>query len=402
MDSTRYRKTYSVTRTQPREVETGGGDGPPTGPAGGVLTGNYPDPGLAEGIQIVEAQFQAYTEAKSSPAIVGNVLTIDCSVANIVDVAHTSNITSISITNAPVAGQSFSLTLIFTQGISGGSTITWSGVTIKWPAGTAPTFVTTGGAINVVSLMTEDGGSTWLGFGSNVTSPFGVRPSRSAAQLWYQCKASPIPNDGAGGSQDLTLAGGSPALLKAGVSIYRTGDTYDNAILLAASTSWARASGAQIALTGTSCYAACWFKALNALGATNPFLFGFTTSLPQIHFGMRLVNDAGGNFSLQGLIAAGVTTPVSPVAVGVGVWHLGVVTYDGSVLRVYLDGILAGSASYVSTINFAVSGGFWNLGNVDGNFVPSACALVSEAWADNGVPAEATIAGWYRASLLVG
>ena len=107
--------------------------------------------------------FQGYSENMSSPGIVGGMIIIDCHY-NIANIAHSLNITAVSFTNLPAAGQSFSLTLIFTQSSGGTATIAWTGPTIKWAGGTIPTFITTGYAVNIVSLMTTDGGVTWFGF----------------------------------------------------------------------------------------------------------------------------------------------------------------------------------------------------------------------------------------------
>jgi hypothetical protein len=60
------------------------------------------------------------------------------------------------------AGVRQEIYLILRQDATGGRTITWpSG--IKWSGGTAPTFVTTAGTVTLVSLMSDDGGTTLIG-----------------------------------------------------------------------------------------------------------------------------------------------------------------------------------------------------------------------------------------------
>lgn len=72
----------------------------------------------------------------------------------------TGNVTITAINNPPAAGGTLSLQI--TQDGTGSRTITWPSA-VKWPSGTAPTLSTAAGAIDVVSLITFDGGTTWRG-----------------------------------------------------------------------------------------------------------------------------------------------------------------------------------------------------------------------------------------------
>ena len=76
----------------------------------------------------------------------------------------TLNATSaLTFSTVPATG-SASMTLIITQGATGGPfTITWPTGT-KWPGGSAPVLSTAAGAVDIIVLTTPDGGTTWYGF----------------------------------------------------------------------------------------------------------------------------------------------------------------------------------------------------------------------------------------------
>lgn len=61
------------------------------------------------------------------------------------------------------SGRAHSLTLIITQGTGGSRTITWPS-SVKWDGGTAPTLSTAVGAVDVVTLITRNQGTTWYAF----------------------------------------------------------------------------------------------------------------------------------------------------------------------------------------------------------------------------------------------
>jgi len=65
---------------------------------------------------------------------------------------------TISFSNVPVTGQFVFVVLEITNG--GSQTISWPG-TIKWPGGTAP--VLTASGVDLITLYTRDGGTTWRG-----------------------------------------------------------------------------------------------------------------------------------------------------------------------------------------------------------------------------------------------
>ena len=107
-------------------------------------------------------ELQAYSETVATPAIASNVLTLDLSTANVFNVTHNANITTLTISNPPASGKAGSFTLILTQDATGGRTITFPAA-VKWSGGTAPTLSTTLNKKNILVFFTVDAGTTWFG-----------------------------------------------------------------------------------------------------------------------------------------------------------------------------------------------------------------------------------------------
>jgi hypothetical protein len=74
----------------------------------------------------------------------------------------TGNVT-FSFSNVPSSGIAVAVTIELIQGGSGSYTVTWPG-TVLWSNNVAPVLTTTVGKRDVVTLVTRDGGTTWLGF----------------------------------------------------------------------------------------------------------------------------------------------------------------------------------------------------------------------------------------------
>lgn len=72
----------------------------------------------------------------------------------------TGNTTITAINNPPANGGT--LSLLITQDGSGGHTLAFP-ASVKWTGGTDPTITATASAIDLVSLITFDGGTTWYG-----------------------------------------------------------------------------------------------------------------------------------------------------------------------------------------------------------------------------------------------
>lgn len=91
-----------------------------------------------------------------------NTTTLDLETGNSFDTTLTES-TTIAITNPPASGLRGEIVIdIIQDGAGGAFTVTWP-ASVKWPSGTAPTITVTNNAIDVVTLRTRDGGTTWLG-----------------------------------------------------------------------------------------------------------------------------------------------------------------------------------------------------------------------------------------------
>lgn len=101
-------------------------------------------------------EFRNFEEAAAS-------IVVNCAAAATAVYVLTGNISSVSFTNIPTSPFSYAITLILIQDSTGGRTIDWPSE-IKWPGGSAPTLTTTADKIDVVTLLTYDGGASWLGF----------------------------------------------------------------------------------------------------------------------------------------------------------------------------------------------------------------------------------------------
>lgn len=101
-------------------------------------------------------------ETKTAPTISGGTLTLNCSAGNVFSVSLNANITTLTFTNVPTSGTSYSLTLSFTADGSA-RTITW-GASVLWPNGAAPTLTSTNGKVDTFVLYTFNAGTTWYAF----------------------------------------------------------------------------------------------------------------------------------------------------------------------------------------------------------------------------------------------
>ena len=75
----------------------------------------------------------------------------------------TANITSLSFTNFPTGTRTGTHVIVFIQGGAGGFTVGWDAA-ILWPGASAPTITATAGAIDVLTFLTTDAGTSVLGF----------------------------------------------------------------------------------------------------------------------------------------------------------------------------------------------------------------------------------------------
>jgi hypothetical protein len=106
----------------------------------------------------------AYSESRTAVTAAATTA-LDFSSSNNFVVTMNASITTLTKSGVPATGRVYSATLILVQDATGSRTVNWAGLgTVKWASGTAPTLTTTGTKIDVITLMTYDGGTTWLGF----------------------------------------------------------------------------------------------------------------------------------------------------------------------------------------------------------------------------------------------
>jgi hypothetical protein len=101
-----------------------------------------------------------YTEHEVANTAATGSYSLDCGAANFFDLTLTGNIT-IAPTNVPPATRMWAGTIAAKQDATGTRTITWPAGS-KYPGGVAPPATTTANALDIWSLMTYDGGTSWI------------------------------------------------------------------------------------------------------------------------------------------------------------------------------------------------------------------------------------------------
>lgn len=107
-------------------------------------------------------ELKDYSETISTVSSSSGSLTLDIENGNVFDVTLTENITTLTINNPPVSGKACYITLILKQDATGGRTVTFP-ASVNWSGGTAPTLSTDPNAVDVLKLLTTDGGTSWYG-----------------------------------------------------------------------------------------------------------------------------------------------------------------------------------------------------------------------------------------------
>jgi hypothetical protein len=101
-----------------------------------------------------------YTEHEVANTAATGSYSLDCGAANFFDLTLTGNIT-IAPTNIPPATRVWSGSIAAKQDATGGRTITWPAGT-KYAGGVVPPATTTANALDIWSIMTYDGGTTYI------------------------------------------------------------------------------------------------------------------------------------------------------------------------------------------------------------------------------------------------
>ena len=109
-------------------------------------------------------QLGSYSETYVASTISSGVLNLNLNAGSVFNVNLNANITSIIASNVTVSSAT-SFTVFFTaDGTS--RTVNWSinGSTVRWPSAVSPTLTSTNGKVDIVSFISNDGGSNWFGF----------------------------------------------------------------------------------------------------------------------------------------------------------------------------------------------------------------------------------------------
>lgn len=115
------------------------------------------------GAVLSRAEIRNFSESLSTPPVTAGSLVLDLAQGNVFEVVLSASVTSLTFVNPPAAGRVGVVTLILRQDATGGRSFAWPAA-VKWAGGVAPVVSTAAAAIDVYSLLTRDGGATWLGF----------------------------------------------------------------------------------------------------------------------------------------------------------------------------------------------------------------------------------------------
>ncbi|MCA0944479.1 hypothetical protein LCM08_06110 [Salipiger pacificus] len=104
-----------------------------------------------------------YNRVTHSPA--GDNVTLDLGQGSVFRLVLNAASCLLVMSNKPTeAGTAFHATVVLEQG-TGGNLIDWSQIAnLKWNGGVLPVLSSAQGAVDVVDLMTLDGGNSWFGF----------------------------------------------------------------------------------------------------------------------------------------------------------------------------------------------------------------------------------------------
>jgi len=94
----------------------------------------------------------------------GTSLLLDLAAGNVFDVTLDQATCALTLAGA-LNGYACSATVYLRQGTGGSKAVTWP-ASVAWPYGNEPLLATAAGALDVITLVTLDGGTTWAGFHS--------------------------------------------------------------------------------------------------------------------------------------------------------------------------------------------------------------------------------------------
>lgn len=105
---------------------------------------------------------KGYREGVVAIGSVSGVTSLDLSLGNIFTITLNASGIAFTFTNPPASGTACYITLIITQG-TGGSKTFGSIANARWTDSVAPVLTTTAGKVDMLSLVTVDGGSNYFG-----------------------------------------------------------------------------------------------------------------------------------------------------------------------------------------------------------------------------------------------
>ena len=103
-----------------------------------------------------------FDEAVVSSAISAGTLTLDATSGSVFTVNRGADITTMQAT-LPSGARGVSLTMVFTNTTGSSHSVAWPANT-KWAGGGSPTLSSTQNHVDIVTLSTTDGGTSWYGF----------------------------------------------------------------------------------------------------------------------------------------------------------------------------------------------------------------------------------------------
>ena len=113
-----------------------------------------------DGATLSNLTLNSYSENKVTNSSATGTVTLDLSTSNVFQVTLTGN-TTFAFSNPPANTKVFSFTIIATQDATGGRTITWP-TSKKFAGGVTPPPTTAANAVDVWSVMTYDGGTSYI------------------------------------------------------------------------------------------------------------------------------------------------------------------------------------------------------------------------------------------------
>jgi len=104
---------------------------------------------------------KAYAEDKTVNAAATGTVTLDLSTTNVFDLTLTGNVT-FAFSNPAPSSRVQTFTIIAKQDVTGGRTVTWPATISKYAGGNVPPATTTASAIDIWTITTYDGGTTYV------------------------------------------------------------------------------------------------------------------------------------------------------------------------------------------------------------------------------------------------